>query len=89
MRGVRSAGDEMKQRDERVREADACDWSDHNERRRAFLYLCVPCACACVRSRACVSAAPNRAIAMETEDLTHAKLGEDGAATPTVDADDM
>lgn len=36
---------------------------------------------------ACVFAAPNRAIAMETEDLTHAKLGEDGEAT--VDSDDM
>lgn len=30
---------------------------------------------------ACVFAAPDRAIAMETKDLTHAKLGEDGEAT--------
>lgn len=30
---------------------------------------------------ACVFAAPSRAIAMETKDLTHAKLGEDGEAT--------
>lgn len=37
----RSGGDEKKQKDERVREADACDWSDHNERLRGFFYLCV------------------------------------------------
>lgn len=35
------------------------------------------CKCMC----ACVCAAPNCAIAMETKDLTHAKLGEDGEGT--------